>query len=455
MPLSKKKQKDLNALLSEIITEISSSFQQNNDEAFNHIKFAIGLPNELSDDAFAQQISLLDEGIKEKLTELRDLYLNKNPVLNDANPEDMKTYVKGHVLSECEKKFKATAPVTTAVKSAETKAVEVEETPLKKIARILDLKPGDIIISEMPFENPTAKDFDNFRSFTPGHTSVWTGEQFDRPFAHSVREGYRPPGLKVSGIWEGRHMVFRYNGDPSTATQASSMIRKWASAETIYSKEKYIQTYPPQFWDNRHERDLKNYFNESKEQRTIAGPATPYGGARAFFDIANLEKNKDLAKLGEEGIRRAIKFAALQNLEDASVSKKGQRCTPIVTAAFQASILAPIVIPQKSKIPFKQFKGRPFLEYADQVLIPNWRSTPLGQALLKAVTTQDYSEIFPAPFSVDQRYALPNKLFSQLSSSPDFEKIGNFSYFKDRLVLVEKETPQVRIHTQASSLKRG
>lgn len=450
MPLSKNKQKILNSLLRMIISEINYDSKQEDVLILPYIKLAAGLPNEVTDEIFNQQVSALDEVLRNKLSELRDLYLNKNSLLNaESDAEEIKKAVQQY-LAHYEKLLLAEKASSKDESDSKLNVSQTSDSPLKELVSQLHLKPGDIIISEMPFQDSMQKEFLNFRGFIPCHASVWTGDKFEKPFAHSVREGYRPPGLKLSSIWDGRHLVFRYKTDPLSAGQAASIIRVWASAETLYSKEKYERVYPLRFWD-RHKNDLVNYFGEHASAREVAGPSTPFGEPRASYDLMDLQRNKNLAQMGGEGLRRALKFAAHRGLESEAVSKKGQRCTPIVTAAFQASILAPLVVAKSTKQPFRQFKGKSLLEYADQILIPNWQKTDLGKLLLKAITTNDYSAIFPAPFNLDQRYATPENLYSSLKKTKEFEQIGGFSCFKNKLVLIEKG--QMEEPTQFLSIK--
>jgi hypothetical protein len=96
-------------------------------------------------------------------------------------------------------------------------------------------------------------------------------------------------------------------------------------------------------------------------------------------------------------------------------------------------------VPNASNLPFKQFKGKPLLEYADQVFVTGWRETPLGSSLLKAIETNDYSLIFPLPFAIDQRYATQGNLYAGLNAAKDFDRIGRFSYFNSKVLILEKE----------------
>ncbi len=160
---------------------------------------------------------------------------------------------------------------------------------------------------------------------------------------------------------------------------------------------------------------------------------------RATIDLLDLARNKELAKFTQESLRRAIKFASRRNLTSPDPVSKGQRCTSMLVATFQAAALAPLVKPVTFKKPFKAYKKKSFLEYADDVLIPGWKETELGKKLLEAVTTGDYSKIFPAPFIIDQRYATPKALYDAVKKDPSFQVVGRFSYFQNELEIIDNK----------------
>ncbi len=457
MPLSAKKLKAVQRELRLLISELNSVSGQDPEAVLANMKMAVDLPSALTEKEFQKRVAAFNAETRERLLLLRLLYKNENPLLQvQDQTEDMKAAVRIYLEQYALSLQSKTSVPLEAAESKVAREPKREEKAETQLAHILNLKPGDLVVSEMPFVHAELADFKDFDHFCPGHVSLWTGANFDKPFAHSVREGYRPPGLKLSKLWDGRHLVFRYTENPEVAESAAQIIRNWASAEVLYTLESYVRTYPLRFWE-RHPTDLLNYFGvgavddhkqEAKDQpksspKAVAGPATPFGEPRASTDLSDLERDKRLAVLGREGIRRAIKFAALRELAQAAVSKKGQRCSASVVAAFQASILAPLVRAVASKQPFKQFKGKPLLEYADQVLIPEWRKTALGERLLKAAEANDFSTLFPQPFAVDQRYATPMSLYAALKAAPDFALVGRFNYYKMELVRVEKsESPR-------------
>lgn len=82
----------------------------------------------------------------------------------------------------------------------------------KQVTTLLNLQPGDIVISEAPYEDTmdesefkpvTHKNLDKFEAT---HISIYTGN-YIKPFAHSVREGFKLPGVRLTGAWEGRHII--------------------------------------------------------------------------------------------------------------------------------------------------------------------------------------------------------------------------------------------------------
>lgn len=323
-----------------------------------------------------------------------------------------------------------------------TTHASLELKPNAQIAISLDLQPGDIIISEMPYTNPARSDFiinnKTLQQIKPGHSAIWTGNDFDRPLAHSVREGYRPPGLKVTNIWAGRHVVFRYKTDPQLAAQAAEIIRIWATSEIAYDEKHYTMTYPKKFWVERHDKDLHNFFSKKNKENILYGPATSYGEPRGSTDLTDLMRNKKLSEFGEEAIRRAIKFASLRHTKG-TISKKGQRCTAIVLAAYQASFFSDVALSNKTKQPFRQYKGKALREYINKVFIKEWQATPFGKKLETALAKEDYSSLLPPAFSLNQRYATPKTFFDLLIQDKNFQFVGCFSYFNNEIVSIYRD----------------
>lgn len=288
-----------------------------------------------------------------------------------------------------------------------------DSSPAHQIAALLSLLPGDIILSEIPFHDAQHDDFTHFNNLEPGHTCVWVnGYDKSKSFARSHQEGYQPPGLTLTGLWAGRHAVFRYTADMLVANQFAEIIRNWASNNTqgvVASANEIIQPHPH---------------------------------LAAANDLFALFRNKQLATLNSEGLRRAIKFASRRGILGEPEYRKGQRCTALVAAAFQASILAEIVRHHDGSVKFNQLNTHSFAEYADIVLAENWQKMPLGQLLLQAVETSNYAPIFPDPFAVDQRYATPKMLYAKLQAALDFMLIGHYSYFNEKIIAVEKPAPK-------------
>lgn len=166
-----------------------------------------------------------------------------------------------------------------------------------------------------------------------------------------------------------------------------------------------------------------------------------YVQPRSSNDLTDLIRNKTLAEFGAEGIRRAIKFASLRHAKG-TVSKKGQRCTAIVLAAYHASFFADIALSNKTKQPFRQYKGKALGEYIDNVLIKDWQVTPFGKKLKTALTKEDYTSLLPPAFLLDQRYATPNTFFNKLIQDKNFQFVGCFSYFNKEIVSIYRDAEE-------------
>jgi hypothetical protein len=287
--------------------------------------------------------------------------------------------------------------------------------PEQQIALLLDLFPGDIIFSEMPFVDAQHEDFTHFKDLSPGHTCVWVNGDDVNAFVRSHHEGYQPPGLTFTGLWPGRHAVYRYTADADIAKQFAEIMKNWACLSV-----------------------------EEKQGKPSSGRHEPRPFLSAANDLFALFKNQNLANLGSEGLRRAIKFASRRALVGEPEVRKAQRCTAVVAAAFQASILASIVKHHEHVSKFRHQKGSLFLEYADHMLETGWRQQPLGERLLKAASTNDYSAIFPTPFALDQRYATPKSVYQKLREAVEFSLVGHYSYFNNEILAVEKSAIQVK-----------
>jgi hypothetical protein len=268
----------------------------------------------------------------------------------------------------------------------------------QQIAGELNLCPGDIIISEIPFIDASREDFVDFHHLKADHTSIWIGHDIEKGFAHSMQEGYHAPGLQLTDVWPGRHIAFRYHADPHVANQFATIMKNWSSAE-------------------------------------IPSNSTPHNVSEELFALFH---NNKLIELGKSGIHRAIQFSFLRNIIGEPVRKTGQRCTAVITAAFQASIFASIT--KSSNIALHELENEceSLIHYIDNFLITEWEKTAFGRRFLEAMHRNDYSSLFPSPFAIDQRYATPELLYEKLQDSPDFTQVGKFSYFDNELIAIEK-----------------
>ena len=316
---------------------------------------------------------------------------------------------------------------------------------------MLKLQDGDILIMEAPYEDAADADMFKFNpaGFHPTHSMLWIAGNA-LPVAHSVREGYRLPGIRLTHLPEGTCQIFRSTNEPSVPKNAAEIMKNWALSTRLYSREDYLTTYPQTFWIERQPKDMKHFYQQA--QAMISGPATPYLEPRATNDLFDLARNPALSVMGNEGLRRAIKFASRKNITSPDAMSKGQRCTPALIAAYQAAVLAPIVKEgSKSNLPFKQHKGKQFESYADEVLIEGWKDTTIGKTLLLARKTGDYIPLFSAPFAVDQRYATPRIFNSALQVSPDFEMIGQLCYFKSKIKVINKHGEMAELDADTPS----
>lgn len=300
-----------------------------------------------------------------------------------------------------------------------------------QIAVALGLQPGDIIISEMPYEDAKIADFSpvvniNSKNFTPTHVGVYTGN-YARPFAHSVQEGYKLPGVRLTDAWDGRHVIFRLKNQ-DLAFKAAEIARAWSISSSFFNIERFEKVYPKRFWREQHEEYKYQLF--SLPNAMVAGPATPYDLSRASAQLYDRARDTKLKCFSNESLRRAIKFASRSELF--GPVSNGLRCTSFVVSAFQAAALKPITKQCTSKFPFKQYKNNDFLSYADAVLITDWKESDLGLKLYNAYQANDYAGVFPEGLAIDSKYALPSDLLTAISSSPDWEAVGSFVCFKNK-----------------------
>ena len=274
---------------------------------------------------------------------------------------------------------------------------------IERIKEELSPHMGDIIISELPYEDSVREDYFPFSSldeYEAGHTSLWVDG--DRPIAHSVREGYRLPGIRLTNLFDGRHAILRprHTEDKEAFQLAGTILKTWALSTRDIGLPEYNKIYPKKDWLDRHARDIRNFFTTTLAR--IAAPSTPYNEERSDSDKFTLARNPSLQNFTEEGLRRAIKFATRRELTSPDPISKGQRCTAAAIAAIQAAYLAPIVRPLPNKQSFKMHKNQDPNAYVDQYLISDWEKTPIGGRLKTALETGDYSQLFPPAISVDQ-----------------------------------------------------
>jgi hypothetical protein len=317
--------------------------------------------------------------------------------------------------------------------------------PIKEqlVKETLALQPGDIIVYELPYEDAQRGDFFPFETpdnFEPMHTAMWVGG--DRPVAHAVREGYLFPGLRLTRLSSARCVVFRRTENQEDIARSAEIMKRWALSSKFYSREDYDGSYPERYWEGRHEKDVTNFFSKGTER--VAGPATIYPEPRASEDKDTADfardRDKELLPMRSEGIRRAVKFASRRDLVSPHHISKGQRCTAMLVAVIQAGILAPIVKTHETKEPFKQYKGREFLEFADEVLVEDWQETELGGKLLACAESGNYEVLFGPAFAIDQRYAFPKDFYKGLKADESIKCVGHFAYFEGELSVYNAST---------------
>lgn len=302
------------------------------------------------------------------------------------------------------------------------------------IVNLLDLQPGDIIITEAPYEDAKITELKplgtkkSLTTFDPSHVSIYTGD-FIKPFAHSVREGYKLPGLRLTKIWDGRHIVFRFK-DAELACKIAEIARRWALSEIMYDIERFEATYQERFLGEQYHQYKKQFFSLPKA--IINGPATPYSVSRAAAQLSDRCRNAKIKDFNHDSIRRAIKFATRSELFG-NVSK-GLRCTSFVVSVVQAASLHPIVNTCDAKFSFKNFKDNNLPEMANKFFKKNWKETPLGKKIMESYNSQNFSAIFPEGFLIDSKYAIPLDLLNALKKSLQWEMVGTFVTFKDQLL---------------------
>lgn len=128
--------------------------------------------------------------------------------------------------------------------------------------------------------------------------------------------------------------------------------------------------YPRPHWPERHDRDLLRFRKDGIELQV---PRIPYLYPRASVDVLALARNPNSEKMSDEGMWRALKFATRSCTDPPTKVSKGQRCTTVIVASVQASIIQPLLKDDVKKYQsFKKYKNQPFLSYCDEYFLPAW-----------------------------------------------------------------------------------
>ncbi len=295
----------------------------------------------------------------------------------------------------------------------------------------LNLQPGDIIISEFPFDDATVKDYparNPLKDFVPNHVSIFTG-QFERPFAHAVREGHKLPGLRLTKQWDGRHIVYRFP-HKDIAALAATIARRWAISIDIYDLMRFERTYPSVAWGKAYDKYKHEYFSTPGAQ--IAGPATPYDLDRANVQVSERARNVNLIEFTDKSLLRAAKFASRSEVSQRI--SKGLRCTSFAIGVYQAAMLHAIVKKTVCKFPFKALNSLEFNQALNAILIDDWQNTTLGEKILQMHENKSYVGIFGDALTLDLKYAVPFDLNHRLTRSNEWFTAGYFAIFDSKLL---------------------
>src|SRR5690606_21284008 len=128
--------------------------------------------------------------------------------------------------------------------------------------------------------------FNTPNDFKAGHVAI--GVAGDKPVAHSTRQGYRLPGLRLTNLHSCRAMVYRFK-DKVLAENAAKIIKTWSLASTQLDLHSYLERYPEKEWGDRHHQDITNFF--TPDTNIVAAPATPYLESKATAELRELHKN--------------------------------------------------------------------------------------------------------------------------------------------------------------------
>ncbi len=299
------------------------------------------------------------------------------------------------------------------------------------IASSLGLMPGDIFITEIPYEDSSLEDFSPIKSlkcFDASHLAIWTGSHFTKPLAHAVAEGYKLPGIRLTHIGDGRHIIFRLANRP-LAEGIAIIARRWAMSSSIFDLTRFEKVYPKRFWADSNGYDQHKHDFFSIPNVTTSGPATPYDFERASAQRYDRGRNPLVIKFTENSLRRAIKFASRSELM--GPISKGMRCTSFVVSTVQAAVLSAITKQTVTKTSFKHFKEFPFSQYSKATLSTAWNLSEKGKQLQHAVETQDFRAVFPEGMAIDSKYAFPGDILTALSQSEkEWVLIGSFCLYQ-------------------------
>jgi hypothetical protein len=311
--------------------------------------------------------------------------------------------------------------------------------------------PGDIFITEMPYEDPEPEDFfpvTNLQQFAAGHVAIWTGNNFTTPLAHSVSEGYKLPGIRLTKIGDGRHVIFRLANQP-LAEKIAVIARRWAMSASLDLK-RFDKVYPKRFWGEPKNYDRHKHDFFSIRLATTYGPATPYAFERASTQLYDRARKPELNQFTDDSLRRAIKFSSRSELM--GPISKGMRCTSFVISVVQAAVLSELTKQTLVKTSFKHYKERPFDEYANAVLSTDWHATERGKQLKSAVQTQNFTAIFPAGMAIDSKYSLPTDILSSLSQSNlEWKLVGSVCIYQNKTLHLINNKKESLIETRSCS----
>lgn len=324
----------------------------------------------------------------------------------------------------------------------------------KLIASSLGLKPGDIIITEMPYEDATEEDFlpeINPEDFLPNHVAIWTGNSFSKPLAHSVYEGYKLPGIRLTSIGDGQHLVFRL-ANSALASRVALIARIWAIGSSQFNRERFDKVYPERFWNSRENYQQHKLDFFSIPNSTTPGPATPYSFERASQQLHDRARNPKLIQFTESSLRRAIKFSSRSELI-APISN-GMRCSSFVISVIQAAVLSEITKKTLIKTSFKPFRELDFIDFATKVLNSEWQMSQTGEQLKSAFEGKNYASLFPGGTDIDSKFATPSDIWSAVrANSSDWIFLGSVSIYLQKILhLNVRQEQSAHLLTTASEI---